>query len=120
MSARRRTGSVVLGLLVALATVFGAVCLCAHGPTVQPVAVLSAYDTSDGGSRTHACALPAHDQCGAKLAADMPTTGPGPHPQPLILPVWAGARPASSFKLINLDPAAPRAPDLHVLQVLRT
>lgn len=118
MSVRRRTGAVVLGLLVALATVLGATCLCTLGHTVQPVAVISAYDTSDGGAHEHACALPAHE-CGAKAAADMPTTGFGPHPQPLILPVWVDAQPTLSRLVIHLDSAAPRAPDLHVLQVLR-
>ncbi|MFF6829849.1 copper resistance protein CopC [Streptomyces longwoodensis] len=120
MSVRQRTAAVVLGLLVALATVLGAACLCAHRHTVQPVTVFSAYDTSDGGAREHACALPAHDQCGAKAAGDMPTTGPGPHSQPLTLPAWADTRPASSRTVINQDSAAPRAPDLHALQVLRT
>jgi len=107
-----------MGLLVAMATVLGAACLCAHGHTVQPVVVFSAYDAPDGGTREHACTLPDHDQCGAK-ATGVPTTGPGPHYRPLTPPVWADTRPASSPSSVNLDSAAPHAPDLHVLQVQR-
>jgi hypothetical protein len=120
MIVRRQTVSVVLGLLVVLATVLGAACLCARGDTVQPIAASSVYGGSGDGDREHVCAVPAHDQCGAKVTVDTPTTGPGPHPQPLALPVRADVGPTSSRTVINLHPAAPRAPDLHVLQVLRT
>jgi hypothetical protein len=121
MRTRRRTASVVLGLMVVLATVLGAACLCAHGPVMQPIAAATAvHHGSSGDSRDHVCAVPGHDQCGAKTAAYAPTTGPGPHPFPQTPPARVDARPATLPTAVPARPAAPRAPDLHVLQVLRT
>ncbi|MER6127205.1 hypothetical protein ABT173_32390 [Streptomyces sp. NPDC001795] len=123
MSVRRRTGAVVLGLLVALATMLGAACLCTHGYAMQPrtVAVSSiTYETPGGHARDHACLSPGHDQCGGASTAVTPTTGPGPHPQPFSPPVRLDARPASPSTTFTTYAMSPRAPDLHVLQVLRT
>ncbi|ALV33213.1 hypothetical protein AS200_15115 [Streptomyces sp. CdTB01] len=113
----------VLGLLVALATLLGVACLCSHGHALQaePVAVASvSYDGPHHHARDHACLSPGHDHCGAKLSVDTPTTGPGPHPQPLGLPVRVDPRPILAPTATTWYAAAPRAPDLHVLQVLRT
>ncbi|MFJ2826611.1 hypothetical protein ACIPC1_03215 [Streptomyces sp. NPDC087263] len=121
MTARRRTGSVVLGLLVALATVLGVACLCTHGPAVQPVAAMSAaYQGPGDDDPEHVCAAPAQDRCGAQWMLDTPTTGPGPHPQPQSLPVQVGVGPARVPARTTVYGAAPRPPNLHVLQVLRT
>ncbi len=121
MRMRRRTASVVLGLMVVLATVLSAACLCAYGPVMQPVtAAPSVNHGSSGDSRDHVCAVPGHDQCGAKTAAYTPTTGPGPHPFPQAMPARVNTRPATLPTAVAARPAAPRAPDLHVLQVLRT
>ncbi|MEV7343882.1 hypothetical protein [Streptomyces sp. NPDC093544] len=121
MTVRRRTGSVVLGLLVALATVLGVACLCTHGPAVQSVAAMSsAYQGPAGDDREHVCTAPAQDQCGAQWAMDTPTTGPGPHPQPQSLPVQVDAGPARVPARTTAYGVAPRPPNLHVLQVLRT
>ena len=127
MRMRWRTASVVLGLMVVLATVLGVACLCAHGPVTQSVAVMqpgtaaaAMHHGSSGDSPDHACAVPGHDQCGAKTTAYAPTTGPGPHPFPQTLPARVDTRPATLPTAVAAHPAAPRAPDLHVLQVLRT
>ncbi|MFI5875346.1 hypothetical protein ACIBAH_23370 [Streptomyces sp. NPDC051445] len=81
---------------------------------------MSAASDDAGDVREHACASPAHDQCGGKTVVDTPTTGPGPHPQPLDPPVRPDARPASATSAIVMHTIAARAPDLHLLQVLRT
>ncbi|MFF4754367.1 hypothetical protein ACWD5R_24530 [Streptomyces sp. NPDC002514] len=123
MSVRRRSGGVVLGLLVALATLLGVACLCSHGHAIQaePVAVVSVtHDSPVGHVREHACLSPGHEQCGAKPAVDTPTTGPGPQPHPLGVPVQVEFRPVLALTVTARYEAAPRAPDLHVLQVLRT
>ncbi|MFF8904802.1 hypothetical protein [Streptomyces olivaceoviridis] len=123
MSTRRRTASVLLGLLVVLATVFGVACLCAHGPGVRPTVAVasSSYDVPDHLAREHLCALPGQDHCGAKTTAATPTTGPGNHPFPQTLPTTVvDARPATAAPPVRARPAAPRPPGLHALQVLRT
>ncbi|WP_405905470.1 MULTISPECIES: hypothetical protein [unclassified Streptomyces] len=122
MTVRRRTGSVVLGLLVALATVLGVACLCTHGPAVQPVAAMSsaASHGPDGDDHEHVCAAPGEDECGAQWVMDTPTTGPGPHPQPQSLPAQVHVRPAAVPAQTTAYGVAPRPPNLHVLQVLRT
>ncbi|MEU3979220.1 hypothetical protein AB0F77_03775 [Streptomyces sp. NPDC026672] len=119
--------SVVLGLTMALATVLGVASLCAHGPVRGPVAVLSsegaapaAHHGPSGAPRAHVCPVPGHDQCGARTAAYSPTTGPGPHPFPRTPPALVDTRPAVAPTTAAARPAAPRAPDLHVLQVQRT
>lgn len=122
MTVRRRTGSVVLGLLVALATVLGVACLCTHGPAVQPVTAMSstAYHGPGDDDREHVCAVPGSDQCGVQWAMDTPATGPGPHPHPQSLPAQVDAQPAPVPAQITAYGVAPRPPNLHVLQVLRT
>ncbi|MFJ5265137.1 hypothetical protein ACIQAC_32205 [Streptomyces sp. NPDC088387] len=122
-AARRRTGSVVLSLLVALATFLGVACLCAHGTAPQSESVAVTYvdiDRPDGHRSERACLSPGHQQCGAKLAVDTPATAPAPHPHPLGLPARVDARPAPALTDVSRYTAPPRAPDLHVLQVLRT
>lgn len=123
MRLRRRSGGVVLGLLMALATLLGVACLCSHGHAIQaePVAVVSlAHDSPGDAARDHACLSPGHEQCGAKPAVDTPATGPGPQPEPLGVPVQVDFRPVLAATVPARYEAAPRAPDLHVLQVLRT
>jgi hypothetical protein len=130
MTVRGRTGSVVLGLLVVLATMLGAACLCAQGYAMRPVAAVSSPSAShqpDGGGhgpsvddREHACAAPGHDRCGGKAAVDTPVTRPGPHPQPQSLPAQVDTRPASVGVRTTVYGATPRPPNLHALQVLRT
>jgi hypothetical protein len=123
MSGRRRTGVAVLGLLVALAALLGVACLCTHGQAMHAESVAFASVTHDrphGPAYDHTCLAPGHEQCSGKLAVDTPGTGPGPHPQPIALPAQGDARPASPATSITRYVARPRAPDLHVLQVLRT
>lgn len=121
MSSRRAAGSVVLGLLVALAAVLGVACLCTHGHVPQSLAVSSAYGALDGGIPEHACASSGHGRCGTEAAADTPTTGPVPHPLPQAWPARVEVRPAAfPAAAVRKRPAAPRAPDLYTLQVLRT
>lgn len=113
----------MLGLLVALATLLGVACLCSHGHAIQaePVAVVSvAHDSPGGHARERACLSPGHEQCGAKPAVATPATGPGSQPQPLGVPVQVDFRPVLARGVTARYTAVPRAPDLHVLQVLRT
>ncbi|QIZ00735.2 hypothetical protein HEP87_52180 [Streptomyces sp. S1D4-11] len=111
-----------LGLLMALATLLGAAFLCAHGPAMQPEPTAVAMVTYDQAHHTceHACAAPGHDQCGAASAVNTPATGPGPHPQPLSPPSHVDARSTVVSTTVARYTATPRAPDLYVLQVLRT
>ncbi|MEV6382005.1 hypothetical protein AB0M31_21655 [Streptomyces sp. NPDC051773] len=115
----------LLGLLVALATVLGVACLCTHGhitvaaATKTPAAPTS-YDITADDVSERVCAMPGHDRCGGSAAVDTRTTGPGPHPVPQALPVRVDARPAALPVPVDARPAAPRAPNLHALQVLRT
>jgi len=111
---------VVLGLLLALAAVLG----CATHPAEadaeagrQPVAVTS---TPQGPSKEQVCAVPGHHQCHGTGGAVARTTPPTPHPAPQSLPTRVDARPATTPLSVRADPAAPRPPDLHVLQVSRT
>ncbi|MFD7404179.1 hypothetical protein ACFV7R_16200 [Streptomyces sp. NPDC059866] len=125
MGTRRRAASVVLGLWMALATVLGVGCLCAHGQTyaqaVQYVAAVSPMPDAPGDdTREHACAAPGHDQCGGGTVVDTPATGPAPHPLPQALPTRVDTRPVAAPTPVTAGPAAPRPPNLHVLQVLRT
>ena len=118
-----RTGAVALALLVVLATLLGVACLCSpgHAGQSEPVTIASAaHHGPDRPGHERACLSPGHDHCGTKLAVDTPTTGPGPHPQPLGLPARVDSRPAPVAPATTWYTAAPRAPDLHVLQVLRT
>ncbi|NNN36293.1 hypothetical protein HLK59_39240 [Streptomyces sp. S3(2020)] len=124
---RRRSTSVLLGLLVALASVLGIACLCTHGHVALPVAAASttpaaptSYDIATDDTRERVCASPGHDRCGGSAAVGNPTTGPGPHPVPQALPVRVDARPVALPVPADARPAAPRPPDLHTLQVLRT
>lgn len=121
---RQRTACVALGLLVALATVLGVTCLCAYGqfsrPLVASTAYDVAYDMADGHVGDHASVAPGEHRCGDQKVADTPTTGPVPQPQPVALPCRVDARPVVVAATVPRHGAAPRAPDLHVLQVLRT
>ncbi|MDX3525894.1 hypothetical protein P1P75_05465 [Streptomyces sp. ID05-39B] len=86
----------------------------------EPAGIASvAHDRADDQVREHACPSRAHDQCGSESAVDTPTTGPGPHPQPLVLPARPDTRPAVASPATTPYTAGPRAPDLHLLQVLR-
>ncbi|NUO47211.1 MAG: hypothetical protein HOV82_34870 [Streptomyces sp.] len=123
MRTGRRTGAVVLGLVVALATLLGVACLCARGLPLPPehTAVASAaYDVPDQQEREHVCVSSGHDRCGGKAVAGKPSTGPSPHPQPLTAPTRVDTRPAVAATTRTPFTADPRAPDLHALQVLRT
>ncbi|NUR67105.1 MAG: hypothetical protein HOQ47_15195 [Streptomyces sp.] len=123
MRTGRRTGAVVLGLVVALATLLGVACLCARGLQLPPehTAVASAaYDVPDQREREHVCVSSGHDRCGGKAVAGKPSTGPGPHPQPLTAPTRVDTRPTVAATTRTPFTADPRAPDLHALQVLRT
>jgi len=123
MNVRRRSALVVLGLMVVLATVLGVACLCTHSPVMRPVAAaspVSDHNSDHPEARERACAVPGHDQCGDKTVVATPTTGPDPHPFPQVLPAYVDARPAATAAAVAAHPATPRAPDLHVLQVLRT
>jgi hypothetical protein len=111
---------VALGLLVALATVLGVACLCAYGQFSRPLVTSAAYDVADGHAGDHASVAPGEHRCGDQKAADTPTTGPVPQPQPVALPCRADVRPAAAPAAVLRHAAAPRAPDLHVLQVSRT
>ncbi|MEV7283523.1 hypothetical protein AB0O01_02955 [Streptomyces sp. NPDC093252] len=139
MSARRRSGSVVLGLLVALATLFGVACLCAStsapkGPHAGTAQIRSADFTAVTGGQGPqgfvlgangqvldlACLSPGHQQCDGTPVADTPTTGPVPQPQPLGLPARPAPGEAGAAPPATRYAPPPRPPDLHVLQVLRT
>ncbi|WP_437066307.1 hypothetical protein [Streptomyces sp. enrichment culture] len=109
-----------LGLLVALATVLGVTCLCAYGQFGRPPVAATAYDVADGHVGHHARVAPGEHRCGDQKAADTPTTGPVPQPQPVTLPCRVDARPTAVPATAMRHGAAPRAPDLHVLQVSRT
>ncbi|MFJ6661790.1 hypothetical protein ACIQNG_36380 [Streptomyces sp. NPDC091377] len=127
MTVRRRSVSMVLGLIVALATLFGVACLCAKTyPPQYPSAdaptsvAYVTHGTPDGQARGLACLSPGHQQCDGAPAVDTPTTGPGPQPQPLVPPALIDSRPAGvPFRSTRYAPP-PRPPDLHLLQVLRT
>ena len=119
MTFRWRTGAVALGLLMALATLFGVACLCVQGPATPPEHAAVTSVTS-AVAQEHVCPSPVHRRCGADAAVVAPTTGPGSHPQPLVLPTRADTRPPVAFPVGTSYAAGPRAPDLHVLQVLRT
>jgi len=111
---------VVLGLLLTLATVLG----CATHPAATEAEavrhlVAAAY-APQGPSEEHVCAVPGHDRCHGGSGVIARTTPPTPHPAPLALPARVDARPATTPLSVRADPAAPRPPDLHVLQVLRT
>lgn len=66
------------------------------------------------------CPAPDHDHCHPGAAHTARTTAPSPHPAPHALPARVDARPAAHPLSAGSRPAAARAPDLHVLQVLRT
>jgi len=134
---------VFLGLLAALITVLGMVCYDTHHhQAVHPVAAVSSAqdprdapdaqasldetqalsDASDSlgpDAREHLCAVPDHDQCEGRAAADTPTTGPGSHPLPQATPARVEPRPAAAPAPLAGRRTA-RPPDLHMLQVLRT
>ncbi|WP_329342278.1 hypothetical protein OG866_39440 [Streptomyces sp. NBC_00663] len=123
MRTGRRTGAVVLGLVVALATLLGVACLCARGPQLPPehtTVAAAFYDVPDEQEREHVCVSSGHDRCGGRAVAGKPSTGPGPHPQPLAAPTRVDTRPAVATTTRTPFTAEPRAPDLHALQVLRT
>ncbi|MEU9336929.1 hypothetical protein AB0D49_27815 [Streptomyces sp. NPDC048290] len=147
MSVRRRSGSVVLGLLVALATLFGVACLCAgtgKAPQMRSADHAAVYGVpapdSPGARRLAAdpngsrgqvvgangrvidlpCLSPGHQQCDGTPVADTPTTGPVPQPQPLGLPARVLLGPAVPPAPAPRYAPPPRPPDLHVLQVLRS
>ncbi|MEU0681304.1 MULTISPECIES: hypothetical protein [Streptomyces] len=117
---RRRTAPVVLVLLMVLTTVLGLACPCGGAQLMQPVAAATAYDVPGDHVREHGRAAPGHDQCGTGAAVDTPTTGPGPHPQPLAVSAHVDTRPVIVMEAVTRYVAVPRAPDLHVLQVLRS
>lgn len=122
LGVRRRTGSVVLGLLATLATVLGMACLCSDGHAVRPVvvAVSAGYESPDDDAREHICIAPGHHRCGGKATVDTPVTGPGSHPFPSTPPARVDARPALPPTPVTMRTAPARPPDLHALQVLRT
>ncbi|MCW8380591.1 hypothetical protein [Streptomyces justiciae] len=122
MRAGRRTGAVVLGLLVALATLLGAACLCARGaqPAAEHAPTTVVLDLPDQQMREHVCVSSGHDRCGGKVVVGKPSTAPGPHPQPVAPPTRVFTRPALAVPARAPYTAEPRAPDLHALQVLRT
>ncbi|MFI2431820.1 hypothetical protein [Streptomyces sp. NPDC018693] len=125
MSARRRATSVVVGLWLVLAAVFGVACLCTQGPSAygqvlakgSPTAVSPEGDTD---TAERASASPGRDRCGAGAAEDTPATGPVPPPIPQAPPGRADVRAAAVSTAVMAEPAAPRPPNLHELQVLRT
>ncbi|QNP73025.1 hypothetical protein IAG44_28730 [Streptomyces roseirectus] len=115
-----RAVSVVLGLLLAVATLWGCVMhpAEAEAETVRHlVAVAYAPQTP---AKEHVCAVPGHNRCHGSSGVIARTTAPTPHPSPQALPARVDARPATIPTPAQADPAAPRPPDLHVLQVLRT
>ena len=122
MRTRRRTGAVVLGLMVALATLLGAACLCARGvpPSAGHAPTAVVLDMPDQQVREHVCVSSGHDRCGGKAVVGKPSTAPGPHPQPLAPPTRVDTRPALPVPARAPYTAEPRGPDLHALQVLRT
>ncbi|MFE2045200.1 hypothetical protein ACFXAZ_30650 [Streptomyces sp. NPDC059477] len=125
MTVRRRSGSVVLGLLVALATLFGVACLCAQANAqAGPQRSGPAVHTVQGGQNSRVldliCLSPGHQECDGTPAVDTPTTGPVPQPQPLGLPARVAPGPVEVPTLTVRYAPPPRPPDLHVLQVLRT
>ncbi len=120
MSGPTRAASVALGLLLALATVLG--CAMHPGEAEAEAArhlVAVAY-TPQTPSKEHVCPVPGHDRCHGAGGVIARTTAPTPHPAPQALPTRLDARPAAAPLAVRADPAAPRPPDLHVLQVLRT
>lgn len=124
---RGSTKSVMLGLLAALATLFGMACLCPDGHAVRPVAAVSLAHQTPGGdvrdtrdTREHVCASPGHHRCGGKATVDVPATGPGAHPFPPLPPALVDARRPVPPSPVTVRPAPARPPDLHVLQVLQT
>lgn len=79
MNPRRRTTSLMLGLLVALAAVLGVARPCVQGQAMQRAAVPAAQGTpGDHVTGERVCGLHSQDQCKRKLAAGTPTTGPNP------------------------------------------
>ncbi|MEU3550859.1 hypothetical protein [Streptomyces longwoodensis] len=111
----------MLSLLVVLVGVLGAGCPCLQNHAGQPVAVTSAEDMS--GERAvgqRVCRIPGRDQCAAKAEAGAPTLGPGPHPEPRVVPGRAGAPALAVVEITVPHSASPQPPDLHMLKVLRT
>ncbi|MET8980478.1 hypothetical protein ABZX85_33210 [Streptomyces sp. NPDC004539] len=120
MSSPRRAGAVVLGLLLAVATVLGCVMHPAETEAGAVRHLTAVAYTPQGPSKEHVCAVPGHDRCHGAGGVVARTTAPTPHPAPQALPARVDARPATTPLAAQADPAAPRPPDLHVLQVLRT
>lgn len=116
MSTERRGWAGLVGLFVVLAALFGIACPCAEAAAGPAQVTVVAYDIADD----HTGLSPSRHHCGAQPVAGTPATGPGAHPQPLDLPGHVGTRPAGFPAEPAPYPAHPRAPDLHVLQVLRT
>ncbi|MGW5063650.1 hypothetical protein ACWEQ2_41335 [Streptomyces sp. NPDC004096] len=122
MTLRWRTGVVVLGLLVALATVWGVACLCAPaGPVMRPAMPTAAASTLGYENPDHVCAVPAQDHCAVKAAVSSPATSPGPQPLAHTLPTrtYAWSAPGTAPSGVAYA-VSPRPPNLHALQVLRT
>lgn len=109
----------MLGLLLALATVLG----CAMHPGEAEAEAARRYAAvayaPQGPAKEHVCPVPGHE-CHGAGGVIARTTAPTPHPAPQALPGRVDARPAAAPRAVRAEPAAPRPPDLHALQVLRT
>lgn len=118
MQTRRQIRFVVLGLFVVLTTMLGVTCVCTHGHAMRPAAATAVSAAPADRTDDRACATPAHEQCGAQSAVNTPTIAS--HPQPLGLPARMYESPTPGPAAITRYMAAPRVPNLHVLEVLRT
>ncbi|MFM9441628.1 hypothetical protein [Streptomyces acidiscabies] len=120
MSGPTRAASVVLGLLLALATVLGCVMHPGEAEAQAARRLAAVAYSPQTPAKEHVCPVPGHDRCHGAGGVIARTTAPTPHPAPQALPARVDARPAVAPRTVRADPAAPRPPDLHVLQVLRT
>ncbi|MGJ5897373.1 hypothetical protein ACSCBZ_36320 [Streptomyces niveiscabiei] len=120
MSGPIRVASVALGLLLALATVLGCVMNPGEAEAEAARRLAAVAYAPQTPAKEHVCPVPGHDRCHGAGGVIARTTAPTPHPAPQALPARVDARPAAAPRLVRADPAAPRPPDLHALQVLRT